>query len=81
MKINPKSLITPINITTVQKEVVKSAQNSLENVQKHLIRKISAPSVSLERQAEMMTPQEYINARTYLSELEQMQFMRDCSIF
>lgn len=53
----------------------KSIEKQIKNINMNYIR------ASFERQAEMMNPQDYLNARAYLAELERMQFMQDSSIF
>ncbi len=53
----------------------KSIEKQIKNINMNYIR------ASFERQAEMMNPQDYLNARAYLAELERMRFMQDSSIF
>lgn len=53
----------------------KSIEKQIKDINMNYIR------ASFERQAEMMNPQDYLNARAYLAELERMRFMQDSSIF
>lgn len=79
MKVEVKNV--PSRVKNLSQKALRIKKN--KNFEKHVSKTINTNSIleSLERQAEMMTPQEYINARAYLSELEQMRFMQDSSIF
>ena len=79
MKVEVKSV--PSRVKTLSQKALRIKKH--KNFEKQVSKPVNTNYIleTLERQAEMMSPQEYINARTYLSELERMRFMQDGSIF
>lgn len=57
----------------IRKEIARKTHQTIKTVQKNVFKEITSADITLERQAEMMSPQDYINARRYLSNLEMMQ--------
>ncbi len=65
MKINFKNFI-PKTISAIKNSSTKQIRKTLPEISQ-----INTPRQSLERQAEIMSPENYLKARTYLSNLEQ----------
>ncbi len=54
----------------LKKRFVKNNHKTIKTVQKRVLKEFTPADITLERQAEMLSPEEYISARRYLSNLE-----------
>lgn len=54
----------------IKKRIIKNNNKTVKTVQKRTLKNFTPADITLERQAEMMSPEEYISARQYLSSLE-----------
>ncbi len=67
-------------VKTLSKKAFKQRRINMEQQVQKVVN-VNHIHETLERQAELISPEEYIKARAYLSDLEQMRLMQEYLVF